>query len=87
MIHKLDASNAPVTKIFSATCQGNASEVSQRYTAIVQLTAGDKIAPTIQGFNASGSIAFNNSDNPLACTFTGHIIESTDCTALKSNAK
>ena len=87
MIHKLNASNAPVTQIFSATCQGNASEVSQRYTAIVQLTAGDKIAPTIQGFNASGSMAFNNSDNPLACTFTGHIIESTDCTALKSNAK
>jgi hypothetical protein len=83
-IHKLNASNLPSTQVFASLCQGNTAEVSQRYTAIIQLNAGEKIAPTIIGANSTGSMAFNNSDNSLACTFSGQIIESTDCTALKS---
>jgi hypothetical protein len=83
-IHKLNASNLPATQIFASLCQGNTTEIAQRYTAIVRLNAGDKIAPTIIGANPTGSIAFNNSDNPLSCTFSGNIIETTDCTALKA---
>jgi hypothetical protein len=78
-IHLVDAANNPTTQLFSSLAIGSTTERSEKYTAIIKLTAGQKIAPTIIGSSPTGSIAFNNSDNSSAVRFSGHIIEATDC--------
>lgn len=80
-IYTVNASNQPVTQLFASLAPVSTTERTEKFTAIVQLTAGQKVAPTVQGSSATGSIAFNNSDNTAGTRFSGRIIEATNCFA------
>ncbi len=78
-IYTVNASNQPVTQLFASLAPISTTERTEKFTAIIQLTAGQKIAPTVHGSASSGSLAFNNSDNTAGTRFSGHIIEATNC--------
>lgn len=78
-IYTVNSSNEPGTQLFSSLALASPTEKTEKFTAILQLTAGQKIAPTVLGSSSSGSLAFNNSDNSAGTRFSGHIIEATNC--------
>lgn len=68
-IYTVNSSNQPGTQLFSSLALASPIESPAKFTAILQLTAGQKIAPTVHGASNSGSLAFNNSDNSAGTRF------------------
>lgn len=78
-IYTLNATDQPGTQLFSSLAKANATEQTEKFTAILQLTAGTRVAPTVQGSLVNADVAFNNSSNTAGTRFSGHIIEATNC--------
>ena len=78
-IYTVSNTNTPQNQLFVSAAPGSPDEQTQRFTAILKLNAGQKIAPTIKGSTSNASIAFNNLNESNAIHFSGYVIEATDC--------